>query len=73
MVDLLADGTSMVRITRYEVIRQAGGSRLAAYTVRIAGRQFVVRRRLGTPLMWLRDAEGERSYQGAEERAHAGR
>jgi hypothetical protein len=51
-----------MRITHYEVVRQAGGSRLVAYTVRIARRQFIVTRRLGSPRMHLnpgrlRDAE----------------
>ena len=72
MVDVLADRTSEMRITHFEVIRQAGGRRLAAYTVLLAGRQFVVTRRLGTPLMWFRDAERARSYRGAGGGAHAG-
>ncbi len=62
-----------MRLTHYEVIREAGGSRLAAYTVLVAGRQFVVTRRLGTPLVWFRYAEAERSYRGAGGSAHAGR
>jgi hypothetical protein len=73
MADVLADDTTAMRITHYEVIREAGGSRLAAYTVLVAGRQFVVTRRLGTPRLWFRDAEQERPYRGAGGRAHAGR
>jgi hypothetical protein len=37
-----------MRITRYEVTRQASGRRVAAYTVRIARRQIVLTRRLGS-------------------------
>lgn len=73
MVDVLADDTTAMRITHYEVIREPGGSRLAAYTVLLAGRQFVVTRRLGTPRLWFRDAEQDHSYQGGGGRAHAGR
>jgi len=73
MLDVLLDDTRAMRITHYEVIREAGGGRLAAYTVLIAGRQFVLTRRLGTPRVWFRDVERERSYRGAAERAHAGR
>ena len=62
-----------MRITHYEVIREADGSRLAAYTVLVAGRQFILTRRLGTPLVWFRDGERERSYRGGGGRAHAGR
>jgi hypothetical protein len=49
-----------MRITRYEVTRQAGGRRVAAYTVRIARRQIVLTRRLGSARMRLdpvRDAK----------------
>jgi hypothetical protein len=62
-----------MRVTHYEVIRQAGGKRLAAYTVLITGRQFVVTRRLGTPLVWFRDAGRERSYRDVGGGARAGR
>ena len=49
-----------MRITRYEVTRQVGGRRVAAYTVRIARRQIVLTRRLGSARMRLdhvRDAK----------------
>jgi len=42
-----------LRITRYEVSRQASGARVAAYTVRLARRDFVVLRRLGSPRIRL--------------------
>jgi hypothetical protein len=54
-----------MRITHYEVTRQAGGSRLVAYTVRIARRQFVLTRRLGSPRMRL----DPRRVQDAERRS----
>ncbi len=73
MPDVLGDDRSAMRITHFEVIREAGGGRLAAYTVLVAGRQFVLTRRLGTPRVWFRDAEGDRPYRGAGGRAHAGR
>jgi hypothetical protein len=50
----------VMRITRYEVTRQVGGRRVAAYTVRIARRQIVLTRRLGSARMRLdpvRDAK----------------
>jgi hypothetical protein len=72
MPDVLTDDISAMRITHFEVIREAGGDRLAAYTVLLAGRKFVLTRRLGTPLVWFRDAESEHAYRGVG-RAHAGR
>lgn len=51
-----------LRITRYEVSRHASGARVAAYTVRLVRRDFVLVRRLGSPRMRIvRPADGSQA------------